>query len=212
MQKNQSRVRLALVIVVVSTLAVLVGGFFAVQAGRISRDLYFAVATISGSVASLIGLLSLARPSFNAADMTNLEVEALAKISTLTRELEQAALAKAATRTEIEALELQQAQMEASVRRAAHVLFLREKLRQNQQRMAERLASDRELADLVQAIGADSDQLTSLNEEVERDPNAELIREVVLSQRYRERPRDPVVVLVMGIVRLAGRLLGPVLR
>jgi DNA-binding transcriptional regulator GbsR (MarR family) len=210
-QRNaQRRLRNLLALVVAIALAVLVVGFFSVRSGRLEGNIFLAVATVSGTIASVIGLLSLARPSLTVSDIANLEVEALGKMSALTKELEEAALAKASTRTEIEALELQRTQMEASVRRAAQVLFLRERVRRNEQRLGEQLGGNREIKDLVTVLTSDYEMLASLREEITRDPNAMLIGEVIQTLRNRQIRQDPFLFFLAPYARLASRLLGTV--
>lgn len=187
MTKRQHRLRRALITFVVVTLAFFLGGFMAVKLGWLSEGAYLTIATIAGGAASLIGVLSLARPSITTEDLEAVELEALGRVSQLTKELEEAKVAQAKTKGELEQLELQRAQMEASVRTAAMELFLREKIARQKVRLTEKLFADPELVKLIDALRTDYEQLNLLADEIEQDPNVQLLWETIHRVRLQQR-------------------------
>jgi len=209
---NQRRLRSVLIGAVVLALLFFVFGFIAVRAGWIAEAPYLTLASIVGGIASLVGLLSLARPSITTSDLEGLELDALTRVSRIAQELENAKRAQAKTRTEIEQLELQRQQMEVLVRKAALLLFLREKVRQQEGRITEKLAQDNELARLVETLRADYQQLESLAEEVSRDPNADVLAEVIDSASRSRQPTTLLEHIAEGVGQVAGSLLGRVIR
>jgi chromosome segregation ATPase len=206
--KRQRRLRIALTSVVIAALLFFILGYGAVKFGWLKEDPYLMIATIVGGAASLVGLLSLSRPSISADDLENLELEALGRVSNLAKELEDAKRAQAETRDEIEQLEVQRKQMEVSVRKAATVLFLREKITRQQERLSEKLQADRELAGLVLNLKNDYEQLGAVGEEITQDPNVELLSDVIM----RLRPERDQVTLLESVMELAGQLLGKIVR
>jgi hypothetical protein len=100
-------------------------------------------------------------------------------VSQLAQDLEQAKLAQVATRDELEQLELQRVQMEASVRKAAQVLFLRERIERQQERLAEKVGEDKELSRLIATLQDDQKQLGLLTSDIQRDPNVELLSDAL---------------------------------
>ena len=210
--KPQRRLRFALLLVVAVSLLFFVLGLLAVKRGWLSESVYSTVATVLGGAASLIGLLSLARPAITTEDLENLERDALTRVTAVARDLDEARRARAATQEELQQLEAQRIQMQALVRKAAMELFLEERLARHRERLAERLAGDRELAQLVESVASDSAQLRAIGLEVRADPNEALLREIVETIRSRERnvTHDWLQALLGASGQIAERLLGRV--
>lgn len=189
MKQRQRRVRTFLIVVVVSALLFFVVGFAAVRLGWLAETGYLTAASVVGSIASLVGVLSLARPPLDSDDIENLELDALGRVSQLVRELEDTRRAHAETRGELQQLELQRKQMEASVRSAATLLFLREKVSRQNERLGEKLKADPELIQLLTALRNDYEQLETIGETIATDPNVELLSDVI--GRLTRRPETP---------------------
>jgi uncharacterized membrane protein YccC len=204
---RQRRLRRVLFTLVIAALLFFVTGFVAVKYGFWTEGPYLMAATIVGGAASLVGMLSLSRPSLSADDIENVELEALGRVSELAKQLDDAKRAQAATRGELEQLELQRTQMEASVRRAATILFLREKISRQEERLTEKLRIDRELVELVNTLKGDYEQLESVGEEIAHDPNVEVLSDVIGRVGLARRQPETLLEYVM---EFSERLLGAV--
>ena len=112
-----------------------IAGYIATRSGHLKQENYILFASIAGGVASVIGLLSLARPSISKTDIDALELESLKKVSEITEEIEVAKQRRSATEEEIERLATQKEEMEFLVRKASLSLFLKEQVRQHQEKI-----------------------------------------------------------------------------
>ena len=120
--------------VVVSSLVVLcvlyfiVGGV-ATLLGFLEAQKYTLFAGIVGGLASVLGLIALARPSLQQADLEDLELQSLRKLAAASEEITQLERARLARKQEIDSLEARRREMEFLVQKASLSLFLQEQHR-----------------------------------------------------------------------------------
>lgn len=189
-------------------------GYFAVHKGWIDNTTYGLAATVIGGLASIIGLLSLARPSISQGDLEDLETTAVTRTLEARQKFIEAERKKSATEQELARLNLMKEEMELFVRKASLVLFLRERLQRRQERISEVVSENKELRELLEVYEAEVARLRELNEEIETDPNVDLLREVVraASPARRSQPKTFGDFLVREFISMAEMLLGRVVR
>lgn len=202
-----------LIMVVLGCVVFFVAGFALVGLGYLTQSLYLTIGSVAGALASVVGLLSLARPSITKTDIEAIEIDALAKASKVVGELEAARKEKSATAAEIARLEAQKEEMRFLVRKASLALLLRERVEDQHRRIVDHLKSDREFTGLLEAYESEVGKLTALNEEIEEDKNVSLLKEIMrdaeLLGRYRERKPQTVL---EGLAEALGELMGKVIR
>lgn len=134
-----------------------------------------------GGLASVVGLLSFVRPRITRTDIQELEVESLKKISRAAEELEKYKSERNAAEQELARLALQKEEMEFLVKKASLSLFLKDQLKAVHRGIAAILDDNKELARLISEYDQLVEKLVALGEEIERDKNVELLREVLKS-------------------------------
>ena len=160
--------------------------------GVFPKDTYLTLSGIIGGVASVCGLLSfgIAR-KFSNEDIETIEAGYMKKIADTAEKLEdqnveilQKAKAISQTEEELKKLEIQKSEMEFLINKASMGLFLRDQLHRNQQRILELVETNSELHKLLNEIKPLKEKLEKLNQELESDPNVDLLMEVVKSAKF----------------------------
>ena len=109
-----------LIIFIVLCIAYFVIGYIAVRSGWLTHNSYITYASIAGGLASVIGLISLVRPT---TDIQDLEVSSLKKITKAAEELQRFDSERTAAQEEITKLARQKEEMELLVKKASLSLF-----------------------------------------------------------------------------------------
>lgn len=195
-------------------IAYFVTGYFLVRAGYLSNDLYLRIASIAGALASVIGVLSLARRSISKSDIDQLDVEALKKVSELSKEIELAKQRRSVTEEEIARLATQKEEMQFLVKKASMALFLREQLQKNQERIGEIVSANKELAALIESHSQLGNKLHALDEEIKGDKNVDLLKEImeIAKTKKQHNESDPFMILFRTARSVSENILGNVLR
>lgn len=156
-----------------------IGGYFAVRYERLSEKTFITFATIAGGLASVIGLLSLVRPSITKTDIQQLELDSLKRISRTAEELEQFQNQRNATQEEIAQLNLQKEEMAFLVRKASLSLCINDQIDRRQKHILEILISNEELSRSIDEYGKIREKLIALSEEIATDKNVDLLVEII---------------------------------
>jgi hypothetical protein len=185
-----SRLRIAIGLLIVACLLYFICGGIAVYLRWFAPDRYVGIGGVVGGVASVLGLLALARRSLNQDDLAGLELESLRRIADTSEQVKQLELARAETLEEIGTLETRKRQMEFLVQKASLVLFLQEQHRLYEKRVQDELAQNKGLMDSISELVSIEQKLAALEEEIARDPNvpnAELLERVIEAARSRAK-------------------------
>jgi hypothetical protein len=166
-----------------------VGGGVALL-GWVSTNTYVIGAGVVGGLASVLGLMSLARPALSQSDLDRVEIESLKKLADTSEEIKQLERARVATQEQIVSLEEQKRQMAFLVQKASLALFLQEQHRLYEQRILDAIRADKELAGNLSELATIGEKLDALNEEITRDPNVDLLVRIIESARRPTRPTD----------------------
>lgn len=138
---------------------------------------YLEFGTIFGGIASVVGLLSFVIPKFTSSDLREFELDVLKKIVTVSDDLKQ-------KEEKLEKLK----EMEFLVEKASMSLFTRDQLERRYERISEIISENRELSKLMDDIRPLENRLKTLNEEIEKNENAELLKEIM----NKVKPKDPL--------------------
>ncbi len=189
MKEKASRFRVTIATLIVACLFYFVGGGIAVWAGWLTTDRYVLIGGIVGGLASVLGMLSLARPSLSQEDLAGLELQSLKRIAETSEEIKKLEVARLATQQQIGTLEAQKRQMEFLVQKASLSLFLQEQQRLYEKRVLEEVARNKDLAGSLAELASIRQKLTALEEEIAQDPNVELLQRVIKAAK--REPRRP---------------------
>ena len=144
---------------------------------------YLNGAGIVGAIASVLGLLSFARPPLTQSDIQNIEAESLSKLGDISKEIKDLEKARVATATEINNLEMQKKEMELLVRKASMALFLRDQHEHHEQKILNYLKKEPEIFSSFTELSSVDKKLKALNEEIEKDENVEFLKEVIRASK-----------------------------
>jgi hypothetical protein len=154
--------------------------------GGLTWQNYMNAGGIVGGLASVLGLLSLARPGLDQSDIDRIDGESLKKLAGNSEQIRQLEAQRSEKIQEIGTLEERQQTLELFVRKAALSLFLKERLRHTEAKVADRIKDDPVLIADLTVIEEVILKLVALEEEIESDPNVELLRTVIASAYTQE--------------------------
>ena len=208
---TKSKSRILLMLLICGALLYFAIGGGCVWFGYFSADKYASIGGLVGSVASIIGLVSLSRPALTQTDISQIEIESLKKLAETSAELKQLETVriqemqrlettKVVTAEQIQQLKQQKEEMEYLVRKASIVLLLQE---QHKGRIAQVLAELEKTPALKELLGelkTVEDKLHALEEEIETSPHVELLKSVI---RISQRKDDVIEEFVGGLPSLA---------
>lgn len=190
-----------------------IGGFVLTRFGYLGENFYITLASIAGGMASVVGLLSLVRPSISKSDIDALEVESLTKVTSLSKQIEMAKQEQAQTQEEIARLAVKKEEMQFLVRKASLSLFLQEQVVQKQSRIIEIVQQNRELDSLIKEYAQTIEKLSRLEEEIKADENVELLREIMAyAKTEKHETTDPIQIVAQALTGFAETFLGRVIR
>lgn len=187
-----------LVLFVILCIFYFIGGYFAVSYGLLEQNTYIVFASIAGGIASVVGLLSLTRPTITRSDIQNIELESLKRIADAAKELEKYKHERNAAQEELSKLSLQKEEMQFLVKKASLSLFLQDRLESAGRRINEVIGEHKELEPLIEEYGELAHRLEALEVEIRMDKNVDILREVLKSAK-RSRPIESVTVESLGL-------------
>lgn len=179
MKQKVSRLRVTVAILIVACLLYFIGGGIAAWFDWFSINRYVLIGGIVGGLASVLGLISLARPSLNQEDLRGLELQSLKRIAETSEEIQKLELARAATKQELGTLEEKMRQMEFLVQKASLSLFLQEQHKLYEKRILEEVSRNKDLAISLTELSSIHERLTALEQQIANDPNVDLLRQVI---------------------------------
>ncbi|HET6456932.1 MAG TPA: hypothetical protein VFI02_21240 [Armatimonadota bacterium] len=179
------------VILILVCVAFLVSGGIAVLLKWLSKEFYLATATIVGGLASVMGLLSLSRTPRSTllpGDLRQLELNSVRRLAESYDELSKLERTRSDKEKELGSLQDRKREMELLVKKASLTLYLREQQRLYRSRIIDELERDRDLSSALASLSDVEAKLATLNEEIEADPNIDLLREIM---KAAETPKVP---------------------
>nr|WP_319397607.1 hypothetical protein [uncultured Carboxylicivirga sp.] len=175
-----------LIWIVVLAIGYFVFGYAAVLLKWIELDTYLTLSAIIGGLASVSGLLAFTSNKIERDDIEKVGIEYFKKVVESADELkikEKELLSKekalSAKAKEIKELDLKKQEMEYLVRKASMSLFLKDQLERSESRIIEISEENKELKKLIEQRKTIIEQLSEIDEEIENNPNVDLITEVI---------------------------------
>lgn len=160
-------------------------GWFAVQQGWLTQSLYLTIASLVGTIASVIGLLTFSRPGISSEDLKAVEIESFAKLAAAAKDVEKLEGKKLQTQTDIEQLTRTKQEMDVLVRKAALSLFMNEELRRLEDRIVAHLEQYPAIKQDLAQYQEKTARLVELNEEIHAHKDADLLSEIIRRVRFR---------------------------
>lgn len=142
-------------------------------------DTYYGIATIAGGSASVFGLLGLAYGRSSTKDLKNIEADYLRKVADLRDDLDSHEKEVKTKAKDVEELEARKEILELSIKRASKVLFYRNRKKEKEQQIVQILSKDSNGLEILKEINDLDDDLKRLGEEIESDPNVDIIKEIL---------------------------------
>jgi hypothetical protein len=203
------------VILIIGCFLYFVGGSILLWIDWLTKDQFLTIGGIVGSFASILGLFSLIRPAITRTDIQNIEIESLRKVVETSDEVQKLEQKRTMTRQDIKNLSLKKAEMEFLVRKASLALFLVEQRKLYERRIREELERNTEFNSNLMELGNIDEKINALNMEIEKDPNVELMRDIIRSATKRpptideifENVRSPLARILLLYVKTIQRIL-----
>lgn len=181
-----------LVWIVVLAIAYFILGYITVTLEWFDKEVYLTLSAIIGSLASVSGLLAFTTNKIEKDDIEKVGVEYFKKVVESAEELkekEQELISKekalSAKEKEIKELDIKKNEMEYLVRKASMSLFLKDQLERTDLRIIEISEENKELNKLLSQRTTIIHQLGEVEEEIDSNPNVDLITEIVASTKLR---------------------------
>ncbi|MCH7729498.1 MAG: hypothetical protein IH991_23935 [Planctomycetes bacterium] len=200
--KRQIRRSIAVILIALAVLYFAVGAVL-VWYEWLAVESYALAGGIVGSLASILGLLSLSRPSLQQSDLEQLDTQSLRSIADATEELRSLEEArsteltrlhrtKVITRKEIDALHQQKEQMRLSVEKASLTLFLQHQRKDHERRVVQELEKAKRLLEHLTELSEIDTKLNALQAEIESDPNVDLLK-TIMATAQKTKPQASTI-------------------
>lgn len=180
-------------------------GYILVLLDLWDKETYNQVATIVGGATSILGLLGFVLPGIKMTDLKKLELDTLKNLALTAEEIQKREKELTTKQSDIVKLELQKKELEFLVRKASLSLFFKEQLERYNQKLVELVSESKEISRVINEITELNEKVRELDVEIEKNPNAEKVFELVESakrHRLATRIRTPLDFLFDPYVQL----------
>lgn len=176
--------------------------FFAIGAILVWRGLfepgtYILITGVIGSVASVIGLVTLSSPRLTTNDLRGVETELFNTVAEQLKAAKESEERLATSKEELSKLERERAEVELLVRQASLKVFMEERLRNVAAEIEKKIAADGSLNRLFDEYNETRMRVGELNGAIAESPRAELINQILVDVRA-ETEKQELNVRFMG--------------
>jgi phage pi2 protein 07 len=191
--------RVIIFLAIVVLIIISIGGYVASSAGWLSEELsnlYTSHFSFVTGIASVVGLLAFASTKkIRSTDFESEELEKLQSLMKAAQDLESLESNKSQTEKQLLELERRKKLMELSIQKAGLVLFYKNQLERYEPVILSKIKGDHELQVAIKESIEARDKLSSLNEEIEKDENVELIKSILDKQNDENSSQtdDPIL-------------------
>lgn len=175
-----------LIWIVVLAICYFLFGYLAVQFTWFDKEIYLTLSAIIGGLASVSGLLAFTTNKIEKDDIEKVGIDYFKKVVDSAEELKKKEeelhskeVALTAKEKEIKELEIKKKEMEYLVKKVSLSLFLKDQLERTDLRIYEISNENNELNRLLTSRKTIINQLVEIDSEIEGNPNAELINEII---------------------------------
>lgn len=149
--------------------------------GWITKENYLLYAGVVGSLASVVGLIALAKPAISQDDIKTIELNTLRSIADTTEQLKILEYDRLKTKDQLVSLEQQKKEMELLVKKASLALFLKEQYSYLEESIINEVNQNQPLKVNLDKLIEVSNKLQALNEEIDASPQADKLKEIIHS-------------------------------
>lgn len=180
--------RIIIVILVILCLIYFLVGFLLTHFKIMTNNFYKNLAAIVGSIASVLGLLSLAISRINKKDLDKIGFKTFNEIQRIDSELKKKEIALNYTQDEIKKLELQKEQLELLVKKVSVIMFTKEQLKINNDRIERIITENKLLYKSLNEIKELIKKLKLFEEEISLNENLQILLERLEAVKNRKYP------------------------
>jgi hypothetical protein len=177
-------------------------GYILVILNVLKQELYNQIATIVGGIASACGLFAFVIPSIKTSDFKNIEIDALKSLAKTAAEIQKKEEELKTRETDIVRLELQKEELEFLVKKASLNLFFKEQLERYYETLDKQISGNREINQTLNEIRELEFKVNELDIEIEANPNAEYILEIIKKARNHRRTQVEIKTPFDGILKV----------
>lgn len=181
-----TRVQSIITLAIAACVTYFVIGGILVVLGWFALTNYAIAGGVVGGLASVLGLASLVRPALSQSDLDKIESQSLRQIAETTERINELEASRSEAQEELTSLAIQKDEMKVLVQKASLSLFLQEQRRLYSKKIHEELAGNRVLEAHVSELVKIDRKLSDLNEEIESDPNVDLLKNIVAAAKRDE--------------------------
>lgn len=209
--------RTATIIFVTLSILYIIGGGTAVLIGKLDSQFYFNSFAITAGLASILGLIAFVIPKLSKKDVEDVGIEYFKNVVEASEELkkrenelttkEQALSSK---ERELKELEIKKQEMELLVRQMSMNLFLRDQYERQENKIKELIDKDSDLKKSLAGLTDLKTKLTALEQEIESDPNVDLLKDIIDQSSSNGKPKDYnsiLEILSSGVIQSLFRIL-----
>ena len=160
-------------------------GWIGTRYGWVTSDQYFAYAGLVGSLASVVGLISLTRPALSSRDLEGIEADNWKAVAESAKRLEELNAARTKNKQDLDSLEQKRQEMELLVRKQSLVIFLTEQAAHHERVVLDELERNtRQKHSLAEHTDAAA-KLKALHEDISQSPHLSELNSLLESSRRR---------------------------
>jgi hypothetical protein len=187
---------------IISVVLYFILGYILVILNVLKQELYNQIATIVGGIASACGLFAFVIPSIKTSDFKNIEIDALKSLAKTAAEIQKKEEELKTRETDIVRLELQKEELEFLVKKASLNLFFKEQLERYYETLDKQISGNREINQTLNEIRELEFKVNELDIEIEANPNAEYILEIIKKARNHRRTQVEIKTPFDGILKV----------
>ena len=187
------RIKAVMIVLIVLCLLYFSIGFVGVNIGWFGQDRFLSIGQVVGSVASVLGLASLAQRSLTNSEIESLDEDLLGRATSVLRRVKELESTKNSAEREINELEIRRAEMEILVRRASAHIFLKDRRQQLERAILRHVESSSDLREYLEEIAHVEKRIEEFELEIDGDPNVELLRQVIHDAAQRRPTMEDII-------------------
>jgi predicted RNase H-like nuclease (RuvC/YqgF family) len=181
-------------------------GYVLVVLNLMRLDAYNQIATVLGGIFSGIGLLAFVIPSVKTSDIKNIEIETLKSLAKTAEEIQKKEEELKTRESDISRLELQKEELEFLVKKASLNLFFKEQLERYYETLDNQISRNREINQTLNEIRELEFKVSELDIEIDANPNAEYILEIIHKARGHRRSNIEISTPFDGVLKILNDL------
>jgi len=190
-----SYTRFFLRLIIILAIGFFVTGGILVYFKLFSLNSYLVIGSIVGSLASIVGLISLTSNKLSKQDIEHVGIEYFKDVISAAenlKEKEEILLTKekqlGAKENQIRELEIKKAELEFIVKKASMVIFLKDQLERTEEKIAQIVSDHKELTNNIAQRERIISQLQELDQEIQKTNNTKIVEDIITMVKSSKKP------------------------